>query len=500
MTQEQGGAAENPAGCFHKRRAGVLLHITSLPGNGPCGDLGREARHFLDFLADSGIGVWQTLPVGPTGFGDSPYQSSSMHAGNPRLISLEWVVERGWLQAYPTDEEPLSDEGKQFGLSLSWDGFKERADEHQRADLQRFRNENAYWLDDYVLFQALHSEYDAGWWRWPDALRDRDPQALSAARARLADILDYLKYEQFLFFSQWAELRAYANRRGVLLFGDMPIFVAHDSAEVWARPEDFDLHPDGTPRVVAGVPPDYFSATGQRWGNPLYRWEQMKADGFAFWIDRMRTQLKLFDVVRIDHFRGFEAYWEIPGEEEFAIHGTWVKADGDALFKRLHEVFGALPLVAEDLGIITPEVDAMRRHHGLPGMKVLQFAFSGEPENPYLPFRHDCDCVVYTGTHDNDTTLGWYQSLDEGTREYVSDFLGHPNEPMPWPLIRSALASRAALAIIPMQDLLSLDGGHRMNLPGTVEGNWGWRFDWNQAETGLSEKIRRRVHMYGRLK
>jgi 4-alpha-glucanotransferase len=490
---------DQPAQCFDCRRAGVLLHVTSLPSPGTCGDLGLEARNFVDFLAESGIGVWQTLPVGPTGDDGSPYQSSSVHAGSPRLISLEWVMDRGWLDTYPLDEQQLSENGKQFGLTLSWDGFKERAGKADRQALDTFVTDNAYWLEDYCLFGALRSELQAGWWDWPEPLRDRHPHALNEARARLADSIAYLKYEQFLFFSQWQELRRYANDRGVMLFGDMPIFVAHDSAEVWARPEDFDLNPDGTPRVVAGVPPDYFSETGQRWGNPLYRWEQMREDGFAFWIDRMRTQLRLFDMVRIDHFRGFESYWEIPAEETFAINGKWVPADGDALFQRLHQVFDALPLVAEDLGVITPQVDALRKRHHLPGMKVLQFAFSGGPDNPYLPFRHGIDSVVYTGTHANDTTLGWYLTLDDDTRVYVDDYLGRSKEPMPWPLIRSALASSARLAVIPMQDLLGLDGENRMNLPGTAEGNWRWRFTWGQVDPDLADRIRRRVAMYGRL-
>jgi 4-alpha-glucanotransferase len=486
------------AQCFDCRRAGVLLHLTSLPSAGSCGDLGQEARHFVDFLADAGISVWQTLPVGPTGEDGSPYQSSSVHAGNPRLISLEWVMQRGWLDAYPLDEEKLSEEGKQFGLSLSWDGFKDKATEADRADLKAFLKQNAYWLENYALFGAIHSELQAGWWNWPEPLRDRHPHALNDARARLADSIEYIKYEQFLFFTQWMELRGYANDRGVLLFGDMPIFVAHDSAEVWATPETFDLNPDGTARVVAGVPPDYFSETGQRWGNPLYQWERMREDKFGFWIDRMRTQLRLFDMIRIDHFRGFESYWEIPAEEDVAVNGTWVKADGDALFRRLRRVFGALPLVAEDLGIITPEVDALRTNHGLPGMKVLQFAFSGGPDNPYLPFRHGIDSVVYTGTHDNDTTLGWYLSLDDKSRAHVDEYLGRPKEPMPWPLIRSALASSSRLAIVPMQDLLGLDGEHRMNLPGTSTGNWQWRFSWDQVEEDLAGRIKRRVLMYGR--
>ena len=335
-------------------------------------------------------------------------------------------------------------------------------------------------------------------WLWPPTLRDRQPQAMAQARARLADELDFIRFEQFQFFRQWLALKGYANARGVRLFGDMPIFVAHDSAEVWARRPFFLLDDEGHPRVVAGVPPDYFSETGQRWGNPLYDWAYMESHGFAFWVERLQTQLLLFDLVRIDHFRGFEAYWEIPAADDTAINGRWVEAPGDALFRHLHEIFDPLPLVAEDLGIITPEVELLRDGYGLPGMKILQFAFSGDPDNPYLPFRHVANSVVYTGTHDNDTTLGWYTSLDDGQRRHVDEFFGYSQEPMPWPMIRSALASRARLAVIPMQDLLGLDGSHRMNLPGTVEGNWGWRFDWSELDADLADRLRRRVVMYAR--
>jgi len=294
-------------------------------------------------------------------------------------------------------------------------------------------------------------------------------------------------------------LKKYANEKGVKLFGDMPIFVAPDSAEVWAHREIFSLNSEGQPEVVAGVPPDYFSATGQRWGNPLYHWEKIEQDNFSFWTDRLKTQLYLFDLVRIDHFRGFESYWEIPASEALAINGRWVKAPGEALFDHLHEIYDPLPLVAEDLGLITPEVDDLRMKYRLPGMKILQFAFSGEPENPYLPFQHEANTVVYTGTHDNDTTLGWYQSLDEGLRQYVDEYLGNSTEEMPWPLIRSALSSRARFAILPMQDILELDTNHRMNLPGTIEGNWKWRFTWDQLDGTHTQRLRHMIRMYGRI-
>jgi 4-alpha-glucanotransferase len=481
-----------------RRRAGILLHVTSLPGSGVVGDLGSQAYRFVDFLASAGMSVWQILPIGPTMHDNSPYQSSSMYAGNPRLISLEMPLQKGWLEAVPEASEPLTDEAKASCIKLAWEGFKARADKTEQADLQRFTAEQGWWLEDYALFQALRVEEKRCWWDWHQTLRDREPQALAMARARLQKLIEETKFEQYLFYTQWLHLKRYANDHGVLLFGDVPIFVAHDSAEVWAHREFFDLFEDGHPRVVAGVPPDYFSETGQRWGNPLYRWDVLEADGFSFWINRLKVQSTLFDFLRIDHFRGFEAYWEIPSTEETAINGHWVKAPGERLFGKLYEALPHLELVAEDLGIITPEVEAMRKAHGLPGMKILQFAFSGGPENPYLPFHHTPDSVVYTGTHDNDTSLGWYTSLDDASREFVDDYLGYSREVMPWPMIRSALASRANLAMIPMQDVLGLDGEHRMNTPGTTQGNWSWRFQWQDIEPDTVARLLHRVRIYGR--
>ncbi|MEJ2692047.1 MAG: 4-alpha-glucanotransferase [Candidatus Thiodiazotropha sp.] len=481
-----------------RRRAGILLHVTSLPGPGHVGDLGSNAYRFVDFLVSAGMSVWQILPIGPTMHDNSPYQSSSIYAGNPRLISLEMLLERGWLKEVPDNAKGLTDKLKADCIKLAWEGFKNRANEADRVDLQRFVAEQGWWLEDYALFQALRAELKHCWWNWRKTLRDRDPQALASSRARLKDLIEATKFEQYLFFTQWMHLKRYANDRGVLLFGDVPIFVAHDSAEVWAHRGFFDLLENGHPRVVAGVPPDYFSATGQRWGNPLYKWDALEADGFSFWIDRLKVQSTLFDFLRIDHFRGFEAYWEIPATEETAINGHWVKAPGEKLFSELYKALPHLELVAEDLGIITPEVESMRKAHGLPGMRILQFAFTGGPDNPYLPFRHTRDSVVYTGTHDNDTTLGWYTSLDDTERELVDDYLGHSREVMPWPMIRCALASRAALAMIPMQDALGLDGVHRMNTPGTTRGNWGWRFHWEDIEPDSGERLLHRVKMYGR--
>lgn len=482
-----------------RRRAGLLLHISSLPGQGETGDLGAAAYHFVDFLEGAGFSIWQTLPVGPTQADGSPYQSASMHAGNPRFISLEPLVERGWLPSEVLEREAIDDAEKSLLLRQAWEQYEKSSDIDLQYELKQFVEQERFWLDDYALFRALHEESAACWWCWTEDLRDRKPEALAEAKARLAHALDYIRFEQFQFFRQWLSLKNYANDRGVQLFGDMPIFVAHDSAEVWTHRDMFLLDPEGQPEVVAGVPPDYFSDTGQRWGNPLYRWDRMEMDGFSFWIERMKTQLRMFDLIRIDHFRGFEAYWSIPAYEEHAINGHWLKAPGDALFARLHDIYDPLPLVAEDLGVITPEVDELRRKYGLPGMKILQFAFSGESDNPYLPFRQEANSVVYTGTHDNDTTLGWYLSLDDRIRHYVDEYLGCSREVSPWPMIRSVLSSRSRLAVIPMQDILGLAGEHRMNLPGTTEGNWKWRFQWDQVDDELQQRLRRRIQMYDRL-
>ncbi|MCP3867480.1 MAG: 4-alpha-glucanotransferase [Gammaproteobacteria bacterium] len=487
-------------GALDRRRAGMLLHITSLPGKGATGDLGSAAYRFVDFLRDAGISVWQMLPTGPTQSDGSPYQSSSMHAGNPRLISLESLVREGWLGADALDREQFSDRDKTTCIARAWEIFNESADTGARARLERFIESEGYWLKDYALYRVLHEVHGrAGWWCWPDDLRCREPGRIARATEEHTREIQLIQFEQYQFFRQWGELKAYANERGVALFGDMPIFVAHDSAEVWARQELFLLDEAGCPIAVAGVPPDYFSATGQRWGNPLYRWDRMEQEHFQFWVERMQTQLRLFDLIRIDHFRGFESYWEIPAQDPDAVNGHWVRVPGDALFDRLHQHYDPLPLVAEDLGIITPEVTALRERYGFPGMKVLQFAFSGGADNPYLPFRHEANSVVYTGTHDNDTTLGWYLGLDDGLRQRVDDYLGHSREAMPWPMIRSALASRSLLAIIPMQDILALGCEHRMNLPGTTEGNWNWRFDWDQLGEDLPARIHRRLDIYGRL-
>lgn len=478
-----------------KRRAGVLLHPTSLPGGLENGTLGAEALRFVDFLADSGLSVWQMLPLGPTHTDRSPYQCLSVHAGNPRLISFAQIEAWGWLP-HAAGLPPVDGAMRLALLAQARASFLAHGG---APEMQAFAAAQAFWLEDYALYEALRRTHgNRAWWQWPEALRDRIPAALADARARHAEDMALVRFEQLIFFRQWQELRQAAQARGVQLFGDLPIFVAHDSSDVWAQREYFDLDAAGQPCAVAGVPPDYFSKSGQRWGNPLYNWTRLQADGFRWWIARLRTQLALFDLVRIDHFRGFEACWQIPADEDTAINGRWVPAPGAALFEALQEEFGALPVVAEDLGFITPEVHRLRERFGFPGMRILQFAFDGSVDNPYLPHNHETNSVVYTGTHDNDTTLAWFEGRPVDRQHAVLDYLGHPGEPMPWPLMRAAFASVARLAILPMQDVLSLGSGHRMNTPGTLEGNWQWRFNWDDLSEATITKLRKMVTLYGR--
>jgi len=478
-----------------RRRAGILLHLTSLPGEAENGTLGMQALRFVDFLAESGFSVWQVLPLGPTHADRSPYQCLSVHAGNPRLISFAQLEDWGWLPR--TAGASATSGAARLGLiAQARVAFFAQGG---ARDVQAFNEAHAFWLDDYALYAALRQAQDhRAWWQWPEPLRDRDPAALAAARERHAEDMALVRFEQFIFFRQWQELRQAAQARGVQLFGDLPIFVAHDSADVWARREFFDLDAAGQPRVVAGVPPDYFSPTGQRWGNPLYNWPRLQADGFRWWIERLRTQLALFDLVRIDHFRGFEACWQIPVDADTAIDGRWMPAPGVALFKALRKEFGTLPVVAEDLGMITPAVHQLREQFGLPGMRILQFAFDGSADNPYLPHNHTINSVVYTGTHDNDTSLAWFEGLSAERQRALRDYLGHPGEPMPWPLMRAAFASVARLAMLPMQDVLQAGPGQRMNTPGSNSGNWQWRFNWSDVPAGLAGRLRHLLRVYGR--
>lgn len=483
-----------------RRRAGILLHPTSLPVAPGNGDLGHQAYRFIEFLAASGVTLWQMLPLGHPHEDGSPYQCLSVHAGNPLLISLDWLEDRGWLDSAVRDQDKLNAvEYRYRCIHVACKAFMKLGSE---ADFQRyetFAHKHAAWLNDYSLYVALRNEVGGlPWMDWPAALRDRDPAALNEASERLAAEIQRVSFAQFVLFEQWRELKEYAHRHGILLFGDMPIFVAHDSAEVWAHKESFAIDETGHAEVVAGVPPDYFSATGQRWGNPHYRWQAMQEDGFSWWIERMRTQLEFFDLVRIDHFRGLEAYWEIPADAETAQRGRWVKAPGEALLSAMYDTFDWLPVVAEDLGTITAEVDELRKAFDIPGMKILQFAFDGDASNPYLPHRFKQNYVAYTGTHDNDTTLSWYQSLPEKLQRRVDSYFGRSRDAMPWPLIRGVYSSVARYAIIPMQDALGLGKGHRMNTPGTVEDNWRWRYSWDQVDEALPAKLAELARLYGR--
>lgn len=473
-----------------ERRAGVLLHPTSLPGPFATGDLGHEAYRFVEFLAAAGCSIWQMLPVGPAGDGGSPYQSTSAHAGYRELISLDWLRDRGWLNAVDptcTRAMHLASAGAAFGATPP-------------PDFAAFCAREAHWLEDFALYSVLKAaHHNRAWTAWPKGVRVRAQRALAAARQRYAAELAQVRFEQYAFFTQWRELRDYAHRHGVYLFGDLPLFVAHDSADVWAAPQAFMLDAAGQPEFVAGVPPDYFAADGQRWGNPQYRWDWHTAHGFAWWQARAATLAALFDVLRIDHFRGLEAVWMIPGDAPTAVSGFWQTVPGAGLLAAVRSALPDLRLVAENLGTITPEVEALRRQFDLPGMVVLQFAFDGDGVNPHLPHNHTRDDVVYTGTHDNDTTLSWFTGLPDAAAQRMLDYLGLPGEAMPWPLIRAALASVATLAVVPVQDLLGLDGAARMNTPGTAAGNWTWRLAPGQLDPALAARLRAALEIYGRL-
>ncbi|OZY83164.1 4-alpha-glucanotransferase [Cellvibrio mixtus] len=499
----------NKSPLFQRRTAGVLLHPTSLPCSESYsrnettkafGTLGKEAYAFVDFMATAGFSIWQMLPTGPTQADMSPYQSISAHAGNPDLISLDWLAEKNWIDAgQVTTREPIPlAELRELAAASFYKHLGSNAELEQA--FAAFRQAQAYWLDDFSLFSALRAEYqNTSWVDWPATIRTRHDEALNQIRLTLKYKIDQVLFEQFAFFSQWSALKKYANEKGIYLFGDMPIFVGHDSADVWAQQHYFNLDDQGRPLTVAGVPPDYFSETGQHWGNPHYNWNQMQQDGFQWWLARLKTQLHLFDLIRIDHFRGFEAFWEIPADSEDARSGRWVKAPGEAFLQACFDAYPELPLVAENLGVITDEVEALRRQFNLPGMLVLQFGFDGNSNNPHLPHNHSRDEVIYTGTHDNDTTLGWYETLADEHRKQLQAYCFNSTEPMPWLLIETALASVGSMAIIPMQDLLELDGGHRMNMPGTTDKNWVWTFLWDQVDPALAGRVRQLLAIYHRV-
>ncbi len=502
------------------RSSGILLHPTSLPGRFGIGDLGDEAYRFVDFLAASKQSLWQVLPLGPTGFGDSPYQCFSAFAGNTLLVSPERLVHEGLLTEEDLAHAPaFSFERVDFGnvitfknalLRRAFERFKQTADKSLHASFEQFSHQAASWLDDYALYRALKdAQGGKAWNEWEPTLTRRDAAALDAAREHLRDEIDAHKFYQFLFFKQWAALKAYCHEREVKLVGDIPIFVARDSADVWMNPQEFKLDEAGRPLVVAGVPPDYFSATGQYWGNPIYNWDRMLADGFRWWIERVRATLEIYDIVRIDHFRGFAASWEIPGGDKTAERGSWVNVPGRELFTAIKSALGDLPIIAEDLGVITPDVEALRDDFGLPGMRILQFAFGGDTLNHDLPHNYIKNCVVYTGTHDNDTTVGWFTSVaGEGStrnseqiereREFCLRYLSTDGHEIHWDFIRTVLASVADAAIIPLQDLLGLGNEARMNLPNSTSGNWSWRYKTGALTHELAERLKHLTQVYGR--
>ncbi len=487
-----------------RRRAGVLLHPSSLPGPGYTGDFGAEARRFVDLVAAAGLSIWQVLPLGPTHDDRCPYQSFSVHAGNPDLIDLQWLVERGWLTPEQAAAGQVSPGAKRDALDHATRAFfhavETAADNSLAATYGDFLRVSAFWLEDYVRFQAFRDAFDKRPWNtWPPGIREYEPAACERMARELSEQLTRLRFRQFVFYCQWHELRRYANERDIMLFGDMPIYVHMESADVWAHQELFDLDENGAAVTVTGVPPDYFSAEGQLWGNPQYNWQAMRDSDFDWWLQRFDTAAREFDIARIDHFRALEAYWEIPAHATSAREGHWVRAPGRELLRAVRERYPKLCLVAENLGTIGPEVEALRAEFSLPGMVILQFAFDGNPENPYLSHRHHTGDIVYTGTHDNNTTLGWFESLDDEVRGRVYSYFNNPPEGMPWMLIAQAMASPCRTAIVPWQDFLALGAPDRMNTPGTTKGNWVWRFSWEQVPEGLAARIRNILGHYDRL-
>ncbi len=483
---------------FSERSSGILLHPTSLPSRGGIGDLGPAAYVFVDWLAAAKQTLWQILPLQPVGSGNSPYSCTSAFAGNGLLVSLERLQERGLLdrkKAIPDGDSPVDYERvRAYKLPLLREAarnFLRSATGSSRARYDRFCQENAWWLEDYVLYSTLRQRFRRlPWNEWPREIARRDPSALARLRSEQKDKLDEVRFLQFAFFEQWGALRSYCAARGIRVIGDVSIFVNYDSADVWTYPELFRLKDDLSPEVVAGVPPDAFSKTGQRWGNPLYDWEALRATNYEWWIRRMRWAIETCDIVRLDHFRGFEAYWEIPAEEPTAVHGRWVAGPNDSFFKALHDALGKLPFIAEDLGYITPEVHSLRKSLGIPGMKILQFGFGNEGARTYLPHRYEADCVVYTGTHDNDTTVGWWKSgATEEEKKLASAYLGIGEDGVHWAFIRAALASVATLCVIPVQDILGLDSDARMNVPSKPVGSWSWRLPAGALTPEVAQKM-----------
>ena len=490
------------------RASGILLHPTSLPGSYGSGDFGRDAYHFVDWLAAAGQKLWQILPLGGIGPGNSPYMSTSAFAGNVLLIDLDDLKSNGWIH----ESELIPNEGLQaqridFGNvhAFRMDKLKLAAKrflsdkQHHHDDFHDFCQTEKSWLDDYALFMALSDKFNwQDWGNWEPKLARREPKAMQQAATKLAKQIDFWRFCQWRFFKQWRALKSYANQKNVQIVGDIPIFIAYQSAEVWARQDLFELGENNQPTVVAGVPPDYFSATGQRWGNPLYRWNAHAAENYAWWIDRIRKTFELVDIVRIDHFRGFAGYWEIPAHEATAMHGRWLPGPGENLFNAIQAALGKLPIIAEDLGVVTPDVVALLEQFELPGMRILQFAFGGSADNPYLPHNYVRNTVVYGGTHDNNTSIGWFNSSPAREQAFVCKYLNSSGEQIHWDIIHAASQSIANIAIHSFQDVLGLDAEHRMNLPGQASGYWEWRFTWEQVESECADKLYEITALHGR--
>lgn len=500
---------------MYPRASGILLHPTSLPGPYGIGDLGEAAYSFVDFLDATGQKLWQVMPLGPTGYGDSPYACLSAFAGNPLLISPRKLVDEGFLpedalslQNYPElDAQHVEFEkvaaAKQEVFAEAFAYFSEHGSATEKKRFVNFCDchQNQNWLHNYALFRAIKEHYQGeSWTKWEPALIARDARTLANYEQALGERIAYHKFLQYLFYKQWNELHSYARLNGIQIVGDMPIFLAHDSADVWAHQSLFHLDEDGVPVVVAGVPPDYFSETGQLWGNPLYDWEAMAKDKYSWWAERFKIILTLVDIVRLDHFRGFEAYWEVPGGEETAINGRWVKGPDKSFFSAMEKALGHLPFIAEDLGVITPPVEDLRDSFKFPGMKVLQFAFDDTPANNFLPHNHLANSVVYTGTHDNQTTVSWFEDRPEAVKQYILQYLGsHDNQYIHWQFVRLAMSSVANTVLIPMQDLLGLDDATgRMNTPGKAEGNWSWRLLSEEVTPEVIQSLAHWTRIYNR--
>ena len=493
-----------------KRSSGILLHPTSLPGPDGIGDLGPEAYRWLNFLYDSGCSLWQILPLGPTGYGDSPYQCFSAFAGNPYLINPALLLNDSLLTSQDLTTKPaFSDEKVQFSEVIPWklallDKAFSRFQTHNFPDLQiefeKFKTDEKEWLDDYALFMGIKEKCgETAWNQWPEPLRKRKAKALAEFQSQHAPHIEKQRFRQFLFFRQWRFLREYAASKGIRIIGDIPIFISYDSADAWSHPELFALNSRGLPTVVAGVPPDYFSPTGQLWGNPLYRWEEHQKTGYAWWITRFQAALKIADIIRLDHFRGFAGYWEIPAGMPTAEKGRWVPGPGNDFLSHIQNALKDLPIIAEDLGEITPDVIELREAFQLPGMKILQFAFSATPQNPFLPHNYPCNCVAYTGTHDNDTSAGWFETASETERDFCRRYLFSSGAEIAWDMARAIWSSAANTTIAPLQDFLNLDSQSRMNFPGKPQGNWAWRMPPGSLTLHLVDRIREMNFLYDRL-